>query len=110
MARDVIIKASTPFLISFLIATVTIVVSVSLYAGALRSDVDYSIEGFYSLSQIVEENQKGSDVSRQDLLDKIDDEKESRKQEYTEIQVELAEIGTHLIYIRNYLEKIEGKE
>ena len=44
------------------------------------------------------------------LTQKITDEREARKEEYTDIQVRLTGIDTTLVYIKQGIDRLEGKK
>ena len=101
------IKARGIFGISTLFAILTALITVTLYAGNIRTDLDYTTEKAHANEARIEAVLEECTRSKVLLMNALTEEVSNRKNEYTEIQVKLAEIDTHLLYIR---EAITDKE
>lgn len=84
---DVTIKSKGFFSITAVLAVVTSIVTVSIWAGGLQREV------------------KAHEAAIVALEDRVDEESKARKDEYTRIQVKLSEIETKLDTNLTYIVK-----
>ena len=96
-------KARGVFGMSALLAILTALITVTLYASNMRSDIDYQYERIQDTENKIEKIEINCETTKNEFLDSLENERIDRKDEYTQIQIKLAEIDTHLIYIRNAL-------
>ena len=96
-------KARGVFGMSALLAILTALITVTLYASNMRSDIDYQHGHIQDIENRIEKIEINCEATKKDFLDSLEKERADRKDEYTQIQIKLAEIDTHLIYFRNAL-------
>lgn len=98
-------KARGVFGISTLFAILTALVTVTIYASSMRADVYHTAEKAAANTQKIEAVIINCAETQKTFQNALESEREDRKDEYTQIQIKLSEIDTHLIYIRKALEK-----
>ncbi len=105
---EVQMKARGVFGISTLFAILTALITVTLYASSMRNDIDYQAQKIEVTERRIEQIQSSCVEMQKDFKQSMDSEISARKDEYTQIQIKLSEIDTHLIYIKQAL--MEKKE
>ena len=96
-------KARGVFGMSALLAILTALITVTLYASNMRSDIDYQYERILNAEEKIELIVSNCETTKKDFIEALEAERIDRKDEYTQIQIKLAEIDTHLVYIREAL-------
>ena len=96
-------KARGVFGMSALLAILTALITVTLYASNMRSDIDYQYERILNAEEKIELIVSNYETTKKDFVEALEAERIDRKDEYTQIQIKLAEIDTHLVYIREAL-------
>ena len=96
-------RARGIFGISTLFAILTALITVTLYASNMRSDIDSQCKQIQNAEEKIELIVSNCETTKKDFVEALEIERIDRKDEYTQIQIKLAEINTHLVYIREAL-------